>query len=186
MASQSIRVPRMRMLLSAVIVVLAMIVGFALWREVAPGIAKAPAAPVPAAPAQAALSGEEEEFAAALWPIHSEVKLSAISMSFAGLAYKTDDHDPGKLAEKLQPLADGFKAAAARAQALEAPASMAKVRGLYLEALALYENASAEMLMAARDGSDERLIAAQGMSLRAAEDLLRVSDVLWPGEHKPH
>jgi len=56
----------------------------------------------------------------------------------------------------------------------------------YLEALELYETASAEMTKVAADGKVEHLFDAQAMSQRAAEDLLKVEDVLWPGEYKPH
>ena len=37
-----------------------------------------------------ALTVEEETYAAQLWPIHSEVKLAAVNMSFAGIAYNVD------------------------------------------------------------------------------------------------
>jgi hypothetical protein len=33
------------------------------------------------------LTAAEEAYAAALWPIHSDVKLSAVHMTFAGLSY---------------------------------------------------------------------------------------------------
>ena len=42
------------------------------------------------------------------------------------------------------------------------------------------------MLAATRDGNDDHLLTGQQMSLRATEDMLRVGDVLWPGEYKPH
>jgi hypothetical protein len=60
------------------------------------------------------------------------------------------------------------------------------VHDQYLEALALYETASTEMIKVAEDGKVEHLIEAQTMSQRAAEDLLKVGDVLWPGEYKPN
>jgi len=66
------------------------------------------------------------------------------------------------------------------------PASMQKVHDQYLEALVLYETASTEMVQVAADGKVEHLIKAQSMSQRAAEELLKVGDVLWPGEYKPN
>jgi hypothetical protein len=42
------------------------------------------------------------------------------------------------------------------------------------------------MIKVAEDGKVEHLIEAQTMSQRAAEDLLKVGDVLWPGEYKPN
>jgi hypothetical protein len=42
------------------------------------------------------------------------------------------------------------------------------------------------MLEGASEQRDELLLTAQDKSFRASEDLLRVSDVLWPGEYRPH
>jgi hypothetical protein len=182
-----IRLPRAgTLLLSSVIVVLMAIVGYALQREFtrqAPGVAAAPT--VVAAPARA-LSAAEEGYAAALWPIHREAKLAALSMSFAGIAYKTDGQDPSRLQAEIKPLAETFRTALAKAQGLEVPETLREVHARYLETLRLYENASAEMVEAARDDRDDRLIEAQRMSFRASENALRVGDVLWPGEYKPH
>jgi hypothetical protein len=184
---QSIRSPRAgALLLAGVIVVLLAVVGYALQREFARQPAADAAAPAAGAVPARALSGDEEAYAAALWPIHREAKLAGLGMSFAGIVYKTDGQDPVKLEAEVQPLAQGFRAAIAKARALEVPASLRDVHERYLAALALYENAAEEMVKAARDGRDEHLIRAQGMSFRAAEDALRVGDVLWPGEYKPH
>ena len=134
-----------------------------------------------------ALSAEEEVYAAALWPIHSEtVEASAVAMSFAGVDYVTQHHDPRRLAAKVVPLRERFRIATDKAQAVPVPPSMQKVHGQYLGALSLYQDASAEMMKVADDGEVEHLIAAQSMSQRAAEDLLKVGDVLWPSEHKPN
>jgi hypothetical protein len=83
-------------------------------------------------------------------------------------------------------LHDRFRSVADQARSMPVPASMGKVHDRYLEALALYETASAEMVKVATDGKVEHLIEAQTMSQRAAEDLLKVGDVLWPGEYKPN
>jgi hypothetical protein len=42
------------------------------------------------------------------------------------------------------------------------------------------------MVRVARDGRDEHLISAQQKSENASATLLKVSDVLWPGEYKPN
>ena len=42
------------------------------------------------------------------------------------------------------------------------------------------------MVKIAGDGKEEHLVNAQKMSFAAAEGLLRVGDVLWPGEFKPN
>jgi hypothetical protein len=184
---QSIRLPQAgAVLLAGVIVVLTAVVGYALQRELARQPADDVAEPVAAADPIRVLSADEEAYAAALWPIHREAKLAAIGMTFAGIAYKTNGEDAARLEAEVTPLAQRFRAASAKAEALEVPASIRDVHERYLGALALYENAADEMVEAARAGSDEHLVDAQKMSFRAAEDALRVGDVLWPGEYKPH
>jgi hypothetical protein len=184
---QSIRLPHAgTLLLSGVAVILMAVVAYALQHEFARQPRENVAAPaVNAVPARA-LSAEEEAYAAALWPIHREAKLAAVSMSFAGIAYKMDGQDPAKLETQVRPITQGFRAALAKARGLEVPASMRAMHERYLEALTLYENAAQEMAKTAADGRDEHLIEAQGMSIRASEDALKVGDALWPGEYKPH
>jgi hypothetical protein len=186
-AIQSIRLPQAgALLLGAVIVALLAVVGYALQRELSRQPASDAATPMVSAVPARALSADEEGYAAALWPIHREAKLAALGLSFAGIAYKTDGQDPAKLEAEVEPLAQGFRAAIAKARALEVPASMRDVHERFLGVLAAYRTAADEMLQAARDGRDQRLIAAQGLSFRAAEDALRVGNVLWPGEYRPH
>jgi hypothetical protein len=182
-----IRLPRAgTLLLSSVIVVLTAIVGYAVQREFTRHAPSAAAAPAAAVPTTTALSAAEEGYATALWPIHREVKLAALTMSFAGIAYKMDGHDPSRLQAEVKPLGETFRTAIAKAQGLDVPPSMREVHARYLETLALYENAWKRMVEAARDGRNEHLIEAQAMSFRASENALSVGDVLWPGEYKPH
>jgi hypothetical protein len=163
------------------------VVGFAAHRE----MRRQPADPVlstgtalrPPPP----LTPEEEAFATALWPMHSEVvEPTAVRLTFAGLVYATDDHDPRKLANTLGPVKETFRAALEKARALDVPASMQSVHQLYLTSLSLYVQASAEMLKTVEDHNDGHMVDAQRMSETAAEDLLKAGDVLWPGEHKPN
>jgi hypothetical protein len=162
------------------------VIGYALQRELTRPEVGAPAAAATIAPPVRMLTAEEEDYAAALWPIHSQVKLAAVEMSFAGIAYKIGDQDATTLAAKVRPLADSLETAMARAQALLVPASMTEMHERYLGALAMYGKAAAEMASATRDGKDEHLLQGQQLSLHATEDMLRVGDVLWPGEYKPH
>jgi hypothetical protein len=184
---QSIRLPHVgTLLLAGVIVILMAVVAYALQHEFARQPAGNVAAPAANAVPARALSATEEAYAAALWPIHRQVKLAALGMTFAGIDYKTDSPDRAKLQAKVEPLTKTFQAALISARALEVPPSLREVHERYLGALAAYETASEEMVKTARDGRDEHLIQAQGMSFRASEDTLRVGDVLWPGEYKPH
>jgi hypothetical protein len=179
--------PRSRLLVASIAVaVLGTVVALALQRELTPRPVNA-AATGSGAPPQRALSPEEEAYVAALWPIHSGVvEVSAVEMSFAGVDYVTERPDRARLGAKVVKLNDVFRTAAATARSLDVPPSLRGVHDQYMEALALYVNASAEMAKAAEDGRVDHLIDAQSMSQRAAEDLLKVGDVLWPSEHKPN
>ena len=139
------------------------------------------------APQPAPLTPEEEAFATALWPMHSEVvEPSAVRLTFAGMVYTTEDHDAKKLAATLGPVNETFRAAVEKARAMDVPASMQTVHNLYVTSLDLYVKASTEMLKLAQDGNERHLVDAQAMSYLASQDLLKAGDVLWPGEHKPN
>jgi hypothetical protein len=136
--------------------------------------------------ARPALSAAEESYAASLWPIHSQVKTTAVQMTFTGLSYKMGDIDRKAVKERVTPLIKVFRDAREQAAQLRAPPSMEAEQKKYLVALKMYEDASAEMVKVAQDGKDDHLIAAQKLSYAASEDLLRVGDALWPGEFKPN
>src|SRR5712692_9926796 len=140
--------PRARIvLLSAVVAVLGAVMVVAVQREMAPRVASAPVVSAMGVPQQSALSVDEEAYAAALWPLHSEVvEASAVEMSFAGVDYMTEHRDARRLEAKVLRLHEVFQGAAMKARALEVPASMKEVHGQYIEALSLFENASAEMV----------------------------------------
>jgi hypothetical protein len=184
---QSIRRPHASaLLLGGIVLVLLAVVAYAVQREFAAPPAGNTAAPAVSSVPARALSSAEEAYAAALWPIHREVKLAALGMTFAGIAYKTDSQNRATLQAKVEPLTQVFRTALTKARALAVPASVRVVHERYLGALAAYATASEEMVKTAQDGRDEHLIEAQGMSFRASEDTLRVGDVLWPAEYKPH
>ena len=133
-----------------------------------------------------ALTPEEEAYAAALWPIHGEVKLAAMRMTFAGMNYKIEHQDPAKVKATVQPLTAVLQSAAQRARQIQPPESLKDAHKSYLEALALYVEASREMAKVAVDGRDEHLVVAHERSGQASHALLQLSDVLWPGEYKPN
>jgi hypothetical protein len=137
-------------------------------------------------PERPALSPEEENYAAALWPIHQQAKTSAVQMVFAGLSYKLGDIDRTAVKDRVVPLTKVFRDARSQASRLKVPPSLEKQHQQYLGALKLYEDASVEMVKIARDGKDEHLVNAQKMSFAADEDTLRVGDALWPGEYRPN
>jgi hypothetical protein len=174
------------LLLAGTVAALAGVVVFAMQHEMEKRPAQQVAPATSPRPEPRALTAEEERYAAALWEVHREVTPSAVAMSFAGIAYKTEMQGAHELERRIAPLAKFFTQAEARVQSLAAPESLSKVHGQYAEAITLYANASGEMLQFVQDGQDQHLLDAQHMGLKASENLLRVGEVLWPGQYKPH
>jgi hypothetical protein len=139
-----------------------------------------------AIPELPALTAEEERFAAALWTVHREATRSAVAMSFAGIIYQTDDHDAHALARKIEPLAKFFHEAETQVRAMSAPPSLSKTLDRYAGAMALYANAADEMVKFGEDADSRHLDDAHQMDVKASQDALRVGEVLWPGQYKPH
>src|SRR5690349_2119885 len=173
------------LLISALVVVAA--AGVVAWRyELRPAPTQQAVAATPQRAEPRALSPEEETYAAALWEIQRQVTVSAVAMSYAGIAYEIDNHDVHVLEQKIEPVAKFFAEAEPRVRGLTVPPSLSKVHGQYLEAMVLYRKASDEMLAFTKDGERQHLVDAQGMGVTASEDLLRAGEVLWPGQYKPH
>jgi hypothetical protein len=178
------------LLLAGVVVALAATTGAAWFHEArVPPVAQPAAQPVnvrAAIPELPALTGEEERYAADLWTVHKEAVRSAVAMSFAGISFLTDHQDPRALAEKIEPLAKFFRDAQTQVGAISAPPSMSKTQDRYLQAMKLYADAAAEMLKFTDDADQRHLSDAHRMNVNASENILRVGEVLWPGQYKPH
>jgi hypothetical protein len=178
------------LLLAGVVVALAATAGAAWLLESRPRSAPKAAAQIigtPAAKAQPpALTAEEERFATGLWALHREATRSAVAMSFAGITYQTEDRNLRALAQKIEPLAKFFYDAERQVRTMNAPPSLSKTHGQYAGAMALYANAAAEILKFTDDGDSQHLGNAHRMDIEASEDLLRVGEVLWPGQYRPH
>jgi hypothetical protein len=159
---------------------------FAMWHEMGSRPAQQAAPATSERPGPRAQTADEERYAAALWEVHREVTPSAVAMSFAGIAYKTEMQGAQELERRIAPIAKFFTEAEARVQSLAAPESLSKVHGQYAEAMTLYANASGAMLKFVQDGQDQHLLDAHHMGLKASENLLRAGEVLWPGQYKPH
>ena len=177
------------LLLAGVVVALAAITGTAWLHEArTPSVAQAAQtvnvrAAIPQLPA---LTGDEERFATALWAVHREATRSAVAMSFAGIAYQTENHDAHALAQKIEPLAKFFHDAEIQVRAISPPPSLSMTYGRYLGAMTLYASAADEMLKFTEDADLRRLDEAHRMDVKASQDVLRVGEVLWPGQYKPH
>src|SRR6266852_9342991 len=99
------------LLLAGVVVALAAITGAAWLHEVRPRSVVQPAQTVSTRAEKSqppALTADEERFATALWAVHREATRSAVAMSFAGIAYQTEDRDARALARRSEPLAKFF------------------------------------------------------------------------------
>jgi len=83
-------------------------------------------------------------------------------------------------------MAKFFHDAEIQVRAMSAPPSMSTTQEHYVNAMALYANAAGEMLKFTEDGNSQRLGDAHRMDVLASEDMLRVGEVLWPGQYKPH
>jgi hypothetical protein len=178
------------LLLAGVVVALAATTGAAWLHEARP---RSVVQPVPQTvstqaekPLPPALTADEERFATALWAVHREATRSAVAMSFAGIAFQTEDRDARALARKIEPLAKFFHDAEMQVRTISAPPSLSGTHGQYLDAMALYASAATEMLKFAEDGDQQHLGDAHRMDVSASEDMLRVGEVLWPGQYKPH
>ncbi|AHY52652.1 hypothetical protein BJS_00023 [Bradyrhizobium japonicum SEMIA 5079] len=133
-----------------------------------------------------ALTADEERFATTLWAVHREATRSAVALSFAGITYQTEDRDARAFARKIEPLARFFHDAEMQVRAMSAPPSLSKTQSQYVDAMAIYASAAAEMLKFAEDGDSQRLQVAHELDVKASEYMLRVGEVLWPGQYKPH
>ncbi len=177
--------------LGIVVAVLIAVAGYAILHETR----KAPVVPA-ASPAaighemglseRPPMSADEERYAHGLWQVHDQVRTAAIRMTFAGLAYKMGDTDKAAMRGKVSPLSNVFKEAHIKASALVAPPSLQSLHDDYLEAIRLYQEASRQMTKVSKADDDQNLLVAQGMTEKAAAQLLKVGDALWPGEYKPN
>jgi hypothetical protein len=107
-------------------------------------------------------------------------------MSFAGIAFKTEIHDVREFERRLERLAGQFRAAEEHARHVAPPSSMAGLHLKYAEAVTRYSRAAEEMLKFVDDAEPRHLSDAHDLSLSASEDMLRVGDILWPAQYKPH
>ena len=140
----------------------------------------------PFASPRPALTQAEETYSRALWKIHDDVKLGAVRMTFAGLAYKTGEIDRATFKARVDEARDVYARAEVRVRALQPPPSLRGVHADYLDAVRLYRQSAVEMIRVADDGRDQHLLAAYPLSETASKKLLKVGDALWPGEYVPN
>lgn len=138
------------------------------------------------APPRPAFTPAEEAYAHALWAIHADVKSAAFALTFSGLRYKLRELQVRRFETGVRAASKSFSDAEARVRVLAPPASLTGAHSQYLDAVHLFQQSAAEMLKVAEDGRDHHLLAAQPLSQEASEKLLRVGNVIWPGEYLPN
>src|SRR5262245_54133402 len=180
------RPPVKLVLFGVVLLGLLGIVALATLREFSAPPASARTARPTLLPPRPALTAAEEQYALALWPIHNEVKASALKMTLGGLSYKLGELDQAGLRGKIEASRAAYRSAERRIAALTPPASLASTHEMYADAVRLYQRSAAEMLRVTADGRDDHLVTAHPLSMEASEKLLKVGDVLWPNEYKPN
>ena len=180
------RAPRLKVtLFTGVVLGLLALVGFAGWREASRGVPTASARPSLPAP-RPAPSPAEEAYAHSLWPIHNEVKAAALKMTFGGLNYKLHEIDRAGFRDRVESARAVYRRAAARIELLAPPASLVGLHDEYVQAVRLYQEAAGEMVRVLDDGKEDHLATAFPKSQEAGTKLLRVGQVLWPGEYVPN
>jgi hypothetical protein len=181
------RLPRVKVLVFGIVLAsLLGVLALAAVREIATSPANARTARPALAPPRPPLTPAEEEYALALWPIHNEVKASALKMTLGGLAYKLGELDRAGLKAKVDASSETYRRAVRNIAALKPPASLSRAHEMYGDAVRLYQASAAEMLRVVGDGRDDHLVVAQPLSMEASEKLLKVGDILWPNEYKPN
>ena len=176
---------RARLLIGGLIVLAVVsVLAVALLREGTTTRRPSSAAPSPV-PSRHAFSPAEEAYAQA-WIIHGDVKRAAYTLTFSGLRYKLKQADAREFETGVRNASWNLEQADTRVRALTAPPSLDSVHAQHLDAVDLFRRSAAEMLKVAADRSDDHLLAAYPLSQEASEKLLRVGDVIWPGEYLPN
>src|SRR5215472_14277820 len=130
--------PRVKILLLCLVVIgLLGIVLFAAFREVSKSPANARTARPALTPPRPPLTAAEEEYALALWPIHNEVKASALKMTLGGLSYKIGELDRAALKVRIEQSTEAYRNAARRIAAMNPPASLTRAHVMYTDAVRL-------------------------------------------------
>jgi len=138
------------------------------------------------APPRPALTPAEETYAHALWAIHADVKNAAYGLTFSGLNYKLSQTDRAEFGSRVRGASESLGQAESRIRSLVPPPSLGEIHAQYLEAVRLFQRSASEMLRVTADGRDDHLLAAHPLSQEASEKLLRVGNVIWPGEYLPN
>lgn len=131
-----------------------------------------------------ALTVAEESYAQRLWPIHNEVKASALKLSTAGMQYKIGGADLASVKRQAELSGQVYDSAEAQMLGLQPPPSLQSQHDQYLQAVRLYRQ-SATVLLQIDARRDDALLEAFPMSQQGGQILRRVGAVLWPGEYVP-
>jgi hypothetical protein len=131
-----------------------------------------------------ALTPAEESYAQRLWPIHNDVKSSALKLSVAGMQYKIGGADLATVKRQAEQSSQVYDSAERQVRELQPPSSLQAQHDEYLQAVRLYRQ-SAAVLLHVEARRDDALLEAFPMSQQGGQILRRVGAVLWPGEYVP-
>lgn len=131
-----------------------------------------------------ALTPAEESYAQRLWPIHNDVKASALKLSVAGMQYKIGGADLAAVKRQAEQSRQVYDSADAQIRELQPPPSLQAQHDEYLQAVRLYRQ-SAAVLLQVEARRDDALLEAFPMSQEGGQILRRVGAALWPGEYVP-
>jgi hypothetical protein len=147
-----------------------------------PDDASAATAPRAVAPTRPPLTGAEEAYIQALWPIHGSVERSAVRMSLGQIFYKTEDIDRPQLKARVEEALTTFRTMLNRLRALEPPASLQNTHDQYTSAVRLFEKSALEAMKMFDDGKDEHLLAAYPFNQEGSNKIREIGIKLWPQE----
>jgi hypothetical protein len=173
-------------ILSVVLVGLGAIIGFSISRETASTAAAPTGARSLRVANRPALSADEQAYVEALWPIHTQLELTASRVALGTIFYKTNDIGRAELKSRLEEAGSNYRVADEKLIALRPPASMQSSLAGYVAAVRLFEESTAEMLKMFDDGSDDHLLVAYPRYLDGTNKIRDLGGAFWPDEFPPN
>ncbi len=148
----------------------------------------APAPPRAIVPTRAPLSAEEEQYIAAVWPIHGDVERSTAVMSLGEIFYL--NQDPSMPLERFKQRVDAalatYDQAAQQLQRVAAPQSLERKHAEYVAAIGLLQASTRERRQFFVDANIDHLHKAYPPLQQATNDIRRLGSNYWPDEFVPH
>jgi hypothetical protein len=133
-----------------------------------------------------ALTGAEQAYVEALWPIHTQLEVAAERVALGTIFYKSNDLDRSELQTRLQQALSTYRAVDGKLRDLRPPPSMQDTHSGYVAAVSLFNRSTVEMLRMFDDGSDEHLQTAYPLYLDGTNKIRDLGGKFWPDEFPPN